>query len=517
MADFDAIVIGAGHNGLITAAYLARAGKRTLLVEARDAVGGCASTVAFAGARVNICNCDHLTFRTTPVMEELRLADHGLRYLDVDPTQLNVHWSGAPAWPMFRDVERTLEALSLTYPDQVDGYRRYVRTAVPAVKLVFAAATDPPSTTGLLATAARRGGRGASTLLRWARMSAADVLRRYFTRDEVIAGALSAGPIVWGMSPELPGTGLGALTYAIRHVARVGRPEGGSGRLPVAIAAAFEQAGGVIRTGATVVGITCEGEQVRGVVLADGTEISAPVVVSACDPRRTFVEWLRNPPSGAGPLVERWRATTYQGGYESKVDAVVEALPRYVSLDDRLPDRLGFDPLTASAMISPSVADMHRGYEMMASGGVLERPVLFANIPTVVDPTMAPDPSRHVFSLETLFTPYALPGGWPGSTEPRRWLEQYATLVEPGFLDSIVADRAMTPDRYESEFHLPAGHATSFAGRPLAALRSKQPELTRYRTPVRGLYITGAATFPGAGIWGASGRNCATTVLRDHD
>lgn len=515
MADFDAIIIGAGHNGLITAAYLARAGRRTLLVEARDTVGGCASTVPFAGARVNICNCDHLTFRTTPVMDELRLADHGLRYLEVDPTQLNVYWSGAPAWPMFRDEDRTAEALALTYPDQVDGFRRYLRAAVPAVNLVFAAAAEPPSTTGLLRTAARRGGRGATTLLRWARMSAAGVLRQFFTSDEVMAGALSAGPIVWGMSPESPGTGLGALTYAIRHVTRVGRPEGGSGQLPVTIAAAFAQAGGTLRTRTTVAGITCEGERVCGVVLADGTRISAPVVVSACDPRRTFVEWLRNPPSGAGPTVERWRASSYQGGYESKIDAVIDALPRYRQLDERLPDRLGFDPLTASAMVSPAIADMHRGYQLMDAGGVLDQPVLFANIPTVVDPTMAPDPAHHVFSLEVLFTPYGIPGGWPGSPEPRRWLEQYSTLVEPGFLDSIAEWRAMTPDRYETEFHLPAGHATSFAGGPLAALRSKQPELTRYRTPVAGLYLTGAATFPGAGIWGASGRNCAHAILRD--
>ncbi len=518
MADFDVIVIGGGHNGLITAAYLARAGRRTLLLEARSAVGGCASTVDFAGARVNICNCDHITFRTTPVMEELRLADHGLRYLEVDPSQLNVYWSGSPAWAMFHDVERTLESLALAYPDQVDGYRRYVRAAMPAARLVLAAAGRPPSVGGLARIAASKGGRGAATLLRWARMSAADVLRQFFTRDEMIASAVCAGPVVWGLSPELPGTGLGALTYAIRHVAQVGRPVGGSGQLPVAIAAAFEAAGGILRTSATVAGIQCEGGseggKVRGVVLADGTEITASVVVSACDPRRTFVDWLQNPPAGAGPLVERWRGVAHQDGYESKIDAVVATLPSYRSLADGTAARLGFDPLTPSAMIAPTVAEMHRGYELAAVGGIAERPVLFANLPSVVDPTMAPE-GRHVFSLETLFTPYGLPGGWYGSSEPRRWLDAYGTLVQPGFLDGLGDWRAMTPDRYESEFHLPAGHATSFAGGPLAALRSSQPELTRYRTPVDGLYLTGAATFPGAGIWGASGRNCALTVLRD--
>jgi len=137
---------------------------------------------------------------------------------------------------------------------------------------------------------------------------------------------------------------------------------------------------------------------------------------------------------------------------------------------------------------------------------------MLVNVPTLLDPSMAP-PGRHVLSLETLFTPYGLAGGWDGSGEPQRWLEAFATLCEPGFLDSIVEWRAMTPDVYERDFHLPAGHATSFAGGPLAAFRNANPELTRYETAVDGLYLTGAATFPGAGVWGASGRNCATVVL----
>jgi phytoene dehydrogenase-like protein len=145
----------------------------------------------------------------------------------------------------------------------------------------------------------------------------------------------------------------------------------------------------------------------------------------------------------------------------------------------------------------------------------MERPVFLANSPTVMDPSMAP-PGRHVFSLEALFTPYHLDGGWPASAEPERWLAQYATLVEGDFLSSVQAWRAMTPDRYEREFHLPQGHATSFAGGPLAVFRPSHPELVRYRTAVRGLYVTGAATFPGAGVWGASGRNCASVVLSAH-
>ena len=507
--DFDAVVIGAGHNGLVCAAYLARGGLRTLLVEARATVGGTAASEPFAGATVNICNCDHITFRTTPVMEELRLAEHGLRYLDVDPSQTNMAWDGTRAWATHHDVEATLDSIGRAFPSEVDGYRRYLAAAMPAVRMVFDQANDPPSFTGIAKKVLARRGRGVSTLLRWSRRSAAEVMREYFTTDALQGPAMVTGPMVWGLSPELPGTGLGALTYALRHVGTVGRPEGGSGMVPISLERSFRALGGVVRTNTKVVAITCEGPAVRGVTLDDGTEVTADVVVSACNPHDTFLRWLRNPPPQAHGLVERWRQTPHHEGYESKIDAVITALPRLHAMAG-LPDDP--HPLTGTVVIAPSLANMHQGFQMMGDGKVLERPGMFLNVPTVLDPSMAPE-GRHVLSLECLYTPYRLPGGWPASNEPRRWLEQLASVAEPGFLDGLGEWRAMTPDRYESEFHLPAGHATSFAGGPLAALLNKQPELTRYETPVRGLYLTGAATFPGAGVWGASGRNAAITVL----
>ncbi len=507
--DFDAVVIGAGHNGLVCAAYLARSGMRTLLVEARSAVGGTAASEPFAGATVNICNCDHITFRTTPVMDELRLAEHGLRYLDVDPSQTNMAWDGSPAWATHHDVEATLDSIGRSFPTEVDGYRRYLQAAMPAVRMVFDQANDPPSFTGIAKKVLARRGRGVSTLLRWSRRSAADVMREFFTTDALQGPAMVTGPMVWGLSPELPGTGLGALTYALRHVGTVGRPVGGSGMVPISLERSFRANGGVVRTDTRVTAITCDGPAVRGVTLHDGTEVTAGVVVSACNPHDTFLRWLRNPPPQAHGLVERWRRTPHHEGYESKIDAIITALPHLTAMAG-LPDDP--HPLTGTVVIAPSLADMHRGFQTMGDGQVLERPGMFLNVPTVLDPSMAPA-GQHVLSLECLYTPYRLPGGWPTSTEPRRWLEQLASVAEPGFLDGLGEWRAMTPDRYESEFHLPAGHATSFAGGPLAALLNKQPELTRYETPVRGLYLTGAATFPGAGVWGASGRNAALTVL----
>ena len=313
------------------------------------------------------------------------------------------------------------------------------------------------------------------------------------------------GPMVWGVSPELAGTGLGALTYAMRHVARVGRPVGGSGMVPESLRRAFEAAGGTLLLDTKVAHLTCDGGAIRGMVCTDGTEVTAPIVVSACNPHDTFLTWLKNPPSQAKSLVARWQTISHEDGYESKIDAIV----------DRPPTLTTGEPLGATTVIAPSLAEIHHGYAMMSRGQVLAQPGMFVNSPSAMDLTLVPE-GRHVFSLEVLYTPYKVAGGWPNSEEPRRWLDQVATVLAPGFRESLIEWRAMTPETYEREFHLPHGHATSFAGGPLAALHNKNPELTRYETAVQGLYLTGAATFPGAGIWGASGRNAALRILARH-
>jgi len=507
-ADVDAIVIGGGHNGLVTGCYLAKGGLSTLVLEARAEVGGTATSETFAGATVNVCSCDHVTFRTTPVIDDLELERFGLSYLELEPSGTAMAWVDGPApggriWTHWHDVERTLDGLAVTHPGEVDGYRRYVRKAIPAISAVLAAAAEPPTLRSLGRLARRRRFAGIATVMRWARRSAADVMRSYFHDPALLGAGLVSGPMVWGMSPELPGTGLGTLGYALRHVATVGRPVGGSRALPGALRASLEQAGGRVQTNAQVAAILCAGGRAMGVRLADGMEITADVVVSAADPRRTFVEWLEHPPAGAADLVARWRAKQPGDGYESKIDAVVTEVPVVRGADHSLGSTL---------TVTPTIAEMHSAFQQLAAGTVIEQPALLVNVPSLVDPALAP-PGRHVLSLEVLLTPYRHRGGWPDSPEPRRWLESLGRLCENDLLASIEHYRVMTPDVYERQFHLPNGHATSFSGGPLAALRNRDPELTSYETAVPGLYLTGAATFPGAGIWGASGRNCATVVL----
>ena len=511
---YDAVVIGAGHNGLIAAAYLARAGLSTLLVEARTTVGGTATSEQFAGSTVNICNCDHLTIRTTPIAEELNLARHGLSYTDIDPAQINGTWEAENWWPSYHDANQTLDALGKLLPDEQGNYKRYLADALPIASLILEAANEPPSRRGLITRVLARRGKGATRLLAWSRKSAADVLGSYFSSEAILGPAIVEGPMVWGVSPQLKGTGLGAITLALRHAGQVGRPVGGSGSLPESLRKSFIDFGGELLLATRVSAIVCGNNDERIVELANGHEVKARVVVSACNPHDTFIKWLRNAPPQAQPMIDRWKNTPHGQGYESKIDAVFSGEVVYNALSSPIHQSLGLSGLPATFVIAPSLQDIHRGWELMSKGRILERPAFLVNVPSLGDATLTKDGS-NILSLESLFTPYNFTGGWQSDAEPLRWLHLFDSLLTEPLTPRIGEWRAMTPDKYEKEFFLPGGHATSFSGGPLATFMSSTPELTQYRTSVKNLYLTGAATFPGAGIWGASGRNAALTVLGD--
>ncbi len=510
----DVVVVGAGHNGLICAAYLARAGIDTLLLEARPEVGGCASTVTDLHARFNICNCDHTMVRAMPIADELDLEAHGLRYLEPEISAVHQFHDGATPWLFFHEVDRHLDALSQTYPSQVDGYRRYLADATPVADLALAIARTPPSLHRMLRTVLDRRAEGAKRLHDWSRRSQADVMAEYFDDWHLVMPAVSTGPTVWGVPHTTPGTGLAAAVYATRHLVKTGRPAGGSGALTDAVRASFEAGGGRVRCGSRVERLLVRDGAVSGLRLDDGTEMRATTVVAACDPQRVFVEWVDDVPPSARRLVERWRAAPVHDGYESKIDAVLGRLPRYRIADDVATIAPGADILAPTTVVSPSPERIAEAHALRATGRVAAEPTFLVNVPTVLDGEMQPDPDQHVLSLEVLFTPYAHPGGWQASAEPSRWLDLLDGFMEPA---TLLVDRwrAMTPDRYETEFSMHRGHTPSYAAPPLVALFGRRRETTRYRTPIEGLYLSGAATFPGAGVFGAAGRNTADAVERD--
>ena len=222
-------------------------------------------------------------------------------------------------------------------------------------------------------------------------------------------------------------------------------------------------------------------------------------------------------------MVERYRTMPVHEGYESKIDAVLDEpfLPR--GMTDKVLANLGLSEDEArvpSVVVSPSLADIARDYELQRTGTIAERPQFFVQTPSALDASVAAqlNPGSHVFSLEILWTPYELAGGWAGSTEPQRWLRKVSELVDTvsgrPFHETVSDWRLMGPVEYEKQFFMHRGHAVAYAGTPVTALLGRNREQSRYETPIDGLFVTGAATFPGAGIWGASGRNAASSILR---
>ncbi len=514
MADADVIVVGAGHNGLICACYLARAGFDTLLLESRPTVGGCSSTVSDLGARFNICGCEHSVIRSMDVIDELGLVAHGLHYLEAEANSVNVFHDDSEPWVHYHDPEQTIDDLAATYPTQVDGYRRYLADAMPVAELALEIARTRPSARGISAVLAKRG-RATARFMNWSKRSVNDIMADYFDDWRVTMPSISHAPTAWGLGPDMKGTGLAALNFASYHLMHQGRPRGGSGALGNAIRASFEAAGGRVRCDSRVDQLIVRGGGIKGVRLSDGTELVSDVVVASCDPHRVFVDWIDEPPPAARRTVQRWRNRYIDEGCASKLDAVLTGLPRFKGAD-RLEARLpGLDICNPAMIVSLRPDELETANRLREEGLASDRPTLVMNYPSVLDAEMSPGDGRHVLSLEIFFTPYSVPGGWSDSKEPERWLELWAGLMEPGALDLVESWRAMTPDRYEAEFSLHRGKTPSYDGSPLATFLGRPRETTRYRTPIPGLYLSGAATFPGSGIVGAPGRNTADVVERD--
>ena len=234
------------------------------------------------------------------------------------------------------------------------------------------------------------------------------------------------------------------------------------------------------------------------------------------------MSWLTNPPAAARSTVERYRAAPTHDGHEAKIDAVIDGRYFWPNVDDDMRRRLGLsadDVLKPTTIVSTSIAQMVADHAGLRRGLVADRPQFLVQTPSVLDPSVRPPGvvNSEVFSLEVLWTPYALNGGWSGSAEPERWMRRVSELVRMAdgrpFHEHVSAWRLMGPVEYEAQFSMNRGFAPAFAGTPVTALLGRNREQSRYETPVRGLFVTGAGTFPGAGIWGASGRNTATAIL----
>jgi phytoene dehydrogenase-like protein len=501
----DAIVIGAGHNGLCAAAYLARAGRRVLVVEAAPGIGGMAVTEEFHPGFKASTVAQTVGLLHPQVAADLDLNQHGLAYACAALETVSLTDGGPLAIGRGDGDDAAWHALH-------ERLARYARALAPAL-------LKAPPSLGLDGFAAklellkfgwglrRLGRRDMRELMRIIGMNAADLADESF-RHDATKGALAFDAIAGAfMGPRSPGT-VYTLLYRmageVRGVAGArALPAGGMGAVAEAFAAAARGRGADIRTASPVGGVLVERDRVAGVVLADGTELRAPLVLSSADPKTTFLHLVGPSELDTGFVrrVRHWR----DRGAMARVHLALAELPRFAA-NEETAARTRF-------VIAESRDAVERAFDDAKYGAASQAPVMEVVIPSLSDPSLAPE-GRHVLSATVAYAP----AGLDAATRERFGDRMVARLAEhaPGLERLILAREVLTPDDIERRFRVCGGHwhHGEIALDQVWTLR-QPPGLKPYRTPIPGLYLAGAGAHPGGGITGLPGRNAAMAVLED--
>lgn len=514
------VIIGGGQSGLAAAFYLARAGLRPIVLEARDSIGGGAITTELhAGFR-----CPTLTHHTplwTSVGDDMDLERHGLEWLVPDVERIAIDPDGPPA-VLYADAQQTADAMRPRHAKDADAYLAY-RASIERIATVVGSALARPvpdiDNPGLkdawtLLGIGRRfrglGARDGYRLLRWAPMAMADLAREWF-ESELLCAAV-AGPALSGsmLGPRSAGSGLVLLLQEAHRLLAggVASPRGGPGMVTLAMAAAAHAAGAEIRLNSPVERILVRNDEVVG-VLARGGEIPAAVVVSAVDPKTTFLHLVD--PADLAPefrlKIRHYRAM----GTLAKVNLALSRLPRFVGVDPTRPELL-----SGRIHLGTTLDYVERAFDHAKYGEMSAEPWLDVTIPSVLDPTLAP-PGAHVMSIYAHYAPYRLKVGDWESLGERLMRTVLATLERfaPGLGELIVAGQVITPDALESQYGFHGGHI--FHGElALDQLATMRPLLGfgRHNSPIRGLFLCGAGTHPGGFMTGASGKLAAREIVK---
>ena len=523
---YDAVVVGAGHNGLVCGAYLAKAGRRVLIVERREVAGGIlAESELEPGVRVP--SLVHTVGRLrASVIRDLALESHGLRLIRPDVRVFAPQPDGG-GLTLWSDPTRTAEELRRHSPADAAAYPRFDRRVrVIASFLDHLAAVVPPdiqspSLTDVLAglrlgtTFRHLGPKAGRETLRVLPMPVADLVGEVFETDAVRGAIASRAVQFTAMGPWTAGTAAVLLADSAGNDG--GAPgqtvfaRGGPGALARALAAAARAFGAEIRTGVEVVSVTTVDDRATGVALSSGEEIGARVVVSGVDPKRTLLGLVD--PEVLGPTL-CWRASNLRmPGCTAKVNLALSGLPRFAGIEG--PE--GHERLSGRLIIAPGIDYLEQGADAAKYRRVSSEPYLEATIPSLLDPSLAPE-GQHVMSVIVQWAPYRLRDGtWDTEREGLgdvvvKTLETYA----PGLSNLITAREVLTPVDLERDFGLTGGHV--FHGEPgLDQFFAWRPLLgfARYRMPLAGLYLCGSGAHPGGGVTGAPGANAAREILAD--
>ena len=518
---YDAIVIGGGHNGLVTAAYLARAGKRVVVLEKRHLVGGAAVTEEIVpGYRFSVFSYVVSLLRPE-IIRDLSLPRHGLEILPLESTVTPMFNDDyLAAWPDADQTRREVARHSLRDADAYDEYSRLMGLMAMAVKpIIGMIPPDPTSLSprdlkGLLKVGRHfqsLTSRHFHLLYKLMTMSSADFLDEWFETDVLKATKSASGIIGTFMGPRTPGSAYVLLHHYMGEIDGAfrawGFARGGTGAISESISRAAQALGAEVRLDAEVVKVRTADGRATGVVLANGDELDAPVVVSSLDPKRTFLTLVTaaDLPADFVGDVRRFKIR----GSSGKVNLALSGLPDFTCLPG------AGRHLRGAISISPSLEYVERAYDDAKYGAFSSQPYMDIILPSMIDPGMA-KPGGHVMSIFVQYAPSTITGGW--NDEKRAAfgeavigaLERFA----PNIRSIIVDQQVLTPADIERITGLTEGNIFQgeLALHQLFFLRPS-PGWAQYRTPVRGLWQCGSGTHPGGGIMGAGGRLAALEIL----
>jgi len=521
----DILILGGGHNALVTAFYLAKKGHKPLILERRSIVGGAAVTEEFHPG----FKCSTVAHAGGPplaaIVQDMQLARHGLEKLE-SPVRIFAPSPDGRALVLHTDASAS--ARQIDNFSKKDGAKYFelskeiARAAAIAAELLVLTppVIEKPSKEDLwkLLKIGRKvrglGKKEMMQLIRWGPMAVADFVAEFFETDLLRAAVAARGIFGASLGPWSAGSTALLLLRAAADPHPVGNsayPRGGMGALTAAMAAAAKEAGAEIRTNAEVAQILVKHGAVTGVALANGEEISAKAVVSGADPQRTLLGLLdpvHLPPSFVVKMLN-FRSH----GVAAKINVALDSLPTFTALKQSSD---GNAALAGRIHIGPGIDYLEHAFDDSKYGEFSRAPYLDISIPSILDNSLAPA-GRHVMSIYMQFAPYKLKSGdWSQQRDALRdtvikTLTQYA----PDLPAKILAVQTLTPKDLESTYGLTGGHP--FHGElALDQIFTMRPLLgwARYATPVKGLYLCGNGTHPGNGVTGASGHNAAREILK---
>ena len=521
---YDAIVVGGGHNGLVCAAYLAKAGKKTLVLERRHVLGGAAvSEEIYPGFTYSVCSYVVSMFRSR-IVRELNLTKHGYQIIPLEG-QFNAFPDGDSLTFTADPHENRMELARFSRMD-AENYPDYAITMTKIAQfikhIIDNPAPDPVSLKpaelkNMLSLALRYKSLGADIRHQHNKlltMSADEFLGQWFESDQVRASLGVSGIIGTFLGPRSPGTAYVLLHHVMGDIDGAfgawGLQKGGTGGVSLAIAGAAREFGADIRTEAVVAKIRTSGGKADGVVLEDGREIAADIVVSGCDPHQTFIKMVGESELDS-EFIREIRNFKYRGS-SGKVNLALDRLPEFACKPGAGPH------LRGDINVGHTIDLMEQAYDDAKYGRFSRHPILNIVIPSLADPSVAP-PGKHIISIFVQYAPYHLAEGaedWPNQREAfgDAVVDLLAEYI-PGLKESILHRQVVTPWDLEERIGMTEGNI--FQGElTLEQLLFQRPApgWAQYNTPIRDLWLCGSAAHPGGGIMGAPGELAAKKIIK---